>query len=258
LGSVGLGILKTVTELFKLRKALKGDPPVGFATGDGSEYYTVQAKDNSTVVVDRRTYNIYFKNPKVNDALSQTFKALETDPNIDAFEIDDEKDQPLFEASKPEFAQMALTTSVPQPEKRDVMQDTQVYIMKPSFDSKLKWTILYKGSKTDVWMRDKEFQHRIDSGERFGKGDLLAVDLVIHQRIEPDLNTYVNKSYEIVRVKAHIPRQEQRNLFETPTLATRFLVESTSMRSELPPKPKGTGTGTSGTGASPEPEPDDK
>ena len=102
------------------------------------------------MLVDRRTYNVYFKNSKVNEAISQTFKALEADRNIESFEIDDEKDQPLFEASQPDFAGMALTASVPQPEKRDVPEKVKVYIVKPSFDPKLKWTLLYKGIKIDL------------------------------------------------------------------------------------------------------------
>lgn len=168
-----LGHLKTVTELFKLRKLLKGDPPADVSV-DG-DYYALTTNDNSNIKVEKNTYNFYFNNPKVNEAISKTFKALEIDPSIEAFEVDDAKDQPLFEAERSDLSGMALTTSVPQPEKRDIPEEAQVYIVKPSFDPKLKWTILYKGIKIEAWMKDKEFQHRIDSGEQFAKGDRLAV-----------------------------------------------------------------------------------
>jgi hypothetical protein len=110
-------------------------------------------------------------------------------------------------------------------------------------------------------MRDKESQHRIDSGERFGKGDLLEVDLVIHQRLDPNLNTYVNRAYDIVHVRDHIPRKEQRNLFDITDSVTSTglpMVESASWRrdaglKELPSKGIGSGTGTA---PEPAPEPD--
>lgn len=48
-------------------------------------------------------------------------------------------------------------------------------------------------------MRDGDFQFRIERGERFAKGDILSVDLKVHQKLDPSLGTYVNKSYEIIR-----------------------------------------------------------
>jgi hypothetical protein len=161
---------------------------------------------------------VYFNNPIVNDALAKTFKTLEADPSIEGFEVIDAEDHPLFEASREDFPTMALTTSVPQIEGRDMVEPTQVHIVKPSFDPKLKWDVLYKGIRISSWMRDEEFQSRIDRGERFAKGDMLAVDLKVHQKLDPSLGTYVNKSYEIARVKQHIPRAEQAKLWDEKAL----------------------------------------
>lgn len=212
-GEAGLVILKTLTELFKLRKALKGDPPKEIIPSK-EDNVEVKTGDNSTVIIDKRTFNTYFAHPIVNEALAKTFKALESDPSIEGFEITDAQEHSLFEATREDFPGMALTTSVPQTESRDVVERTHVYIVKPSFDPKLKWDVLYKGNRIPVWMRDRDFQGRIEGGERFAKGDILAVDLKIHQKLDTALGAYVNKSYEIVRVNEHIPRQEQNKLFE--------------------------------------------
>jgi hypothetical protein len=76
------GIISVVTGLFTLRKKLKGEPPKEVVQrGDDVQ---IQAGDGATVIVDKRTYNAYFNNPKVNDALSKTFKTLESDPHIKA------------------------------------------------------------------------------------------------------------------------------------------------------------------------------
>lgn len=210
-GTLGLSVLKTFTELFKLRKLLQGEPPKSIhVEGD---YYEIRTGDNATIKIEKPTYRAYFTNPRVNEALAKTFEALESDRSIKGLEITDAEEHPLFEASRGDFAPMALTTSVPQVEERDEAEDTQVHIVKPSFDPKLKWDVLYKGNRISAWMRDNEFQARIERGERFAKGDILAIDLKVHQKLDPSLGTYVNKSYEIVRVKEHIPRAEQSSLF---------------------------------------------
>lgn len=211
-GSVGLTILKTFTDLLKLRKLLKGERPK--ATTQKDDEIHITTGDNSTVSIDKRTYTLYFKHPVVNEALAKAFKTLESDPSIEGFEVIDAKEQPLFEAGRDDFPSMASTASVPQVEERDTPEDAQVYIVKPSFDPKLKWEVLYKGIRISVWMRDKEFQERIERGERFGKGDRLIVFLKIHQKLDPSLQAYVNKSYEILMVREHIPRLEQKRLWD--------------------------------------------
>jgi hypothetical protein len=216
-GEAGLVILKTLTELFRLRKLLKGEPPKEINPKE--DEIEVKTGNNSTVIIDKRTFNTYFNHPIVNEALAKTFKALESDPSIEGFEITDEQEHSLFEATRDDFPGMGLTTSVPQTDSREVVEPTHVYIVKPSFDPKLKWDVLYKGNRIPVWMRDQEFQGRIEKGERFAKGDVLAIELKIHQKLDTALGAYVNKSYEIIRVREHIPRLEQNKLFvETPTL----------------------------------------
>lgn len=220
---VGLKVIKTLVELFKLRKLLKGDPPSSIhVEGD---YYEIHMGGNDSLRIEKPTYKAYFNNPKVNEALSRTFSALESDPYIEGFEIADAQDQGLFEAPRRDFSAMRLTTSVPQPDKREITDETRVHVVKPSFDPKLKWTVLYKGIRIEVSMRDKEFQGWVERGGSFAKGDILSVTLVIHQKLEPALNTYVNKSYEIILVNAHIPRAEQRELWGQRTTENRLIKE---------------------------------
>lgn len=266
LASHGPTILKTLTELFKLRKVLKGDPP-STVSRDGDEVQ-VTASDNTKIIIDKRTYNYYFTHPAVNDALSKTFRALDNDESITGFEITDAEEKALFEAARVDFERMALSTSVPQLEERDETETVAVHVVKASFDPKLKWDVLYKGNRTSVWVKDEAFHARIERGEeRFGKGDVLIVDLKTHQKLDPSLGTYVNKSHEVLRVREHIPRAEQESLFprilspeglvahntieqqlleRTKRMATRVLQlrgeQKTSLPSDIPsehdPKPK--------------------
>jgi|SRR5689334_10371584 len=80
-------------------------------------------------------------------------------------------------------------------------------------------------------------------------------------QFETGRNTYVNRAYDIVQVRDHIPRKEQRNLFDINDSVTSTglpMVESASWPrdaglKELPPKRIGSGTGTA---PEPAPEPD--
>lgn len=45
---------------------------------------------------------------------------------------------------------------------------------------------------------------RIDSGEKFGKGDAIKVRLRITKRFNKEFNCYENKSYKIVKFYEHL------------------------------------------------------
>ncbi|HEY9404384.1 MAG TPA: hypothetical protein VIQ24_17130, partial [Pyrinomonadaceae bacterium] len=204
------GIITVVTGLFGLRKVLKGEPPKEVVQqGDSVQ---IQAGDGAIVIVDKGTYNAYFNNPKVNEALSKTFKTLDNDPHITGFEITDRNEVPMFEAKREEFRPMALTSSVPQAQAKAIRQFASLYIVKPSFERNLKWDVVYQGNRIAVEMGDETFLLRIDRGERFAKGDTLDVELQIDQVLDPNINTYINKGYQVVQVINHMPRVEQFSL----------------------------------------------
>jgi hypothetical protein len=204
------GIITVVTGLFGLRKKLKGEPPKEvIQRGDDVQ---ITAGDGATVIVDKRTYNTYFNNPKVNETLSKTFKTLESDPHITGFEITDTNEVPMFEAKREEFRPMALTSSVPQAQTKAIRQPASLYIVKPSFERNLKWDVVYAGNRIAAAMSDEGFLARIDKGEMFAKGDVLEVELQIDQALDPNINTYINKGYQIIKVNTHVPRTEQSNL----------------------------------------------
>ena len=59
---------------------------------------------------------------------------------------------------------MALSTSVPQPETREFFEETTLYVIKPSFERKLKWDVLYHGMRIPVTVRDEKFLDRVERG----------------------------------------------------------------------------------------------
>lgn len=227
------GVITVVTGLFKLRKVLKGEPPKELV--QRGDHVRIEAGDGAVVIVDKSTYNAYFNNPKVNDALSKTFKTLDNDPHITGFEITDRNEVPMFEAKREEFRPMALTSSVPQAQTRAIRLDASLYIVKPSFERNLKWDVVYQGNRIAVTMSDESFLSRIDRGERFAKGDTLEVELQIDQVLDLNINTYINKGYQVVRVFNHVPRAEQPsfNFTEEPPLNTLDAGRMAEIRKEI-------------------------
>lgn len=203
-------IIGTLGALFGLRKVLKGEPPKEVSQKD--EVVQIQSNSGNTVIIDQRTYNAYFNNPKVNEALSKTFKTLESDPSITEFEITDEKERPIIEIEREEFRALALSSSVPQAQTQSIIKRASLYIVKPSFERTLKWDVVYAGDRIPVSMKDEAFLNRIDRGERFAKGDVLEVELQIDQVLDHNIGTYINKSYHVNKVVEHIPRPEQQSL----------------------------------------------
>jgi hypothetical protein len=84
-GTLALTVIDTLTKLFNLRKALKGEPPKNVTPVEGGNV-GVTARDNAKVVIDNRTFKLYFTTPEVNEALSKTFQTLDSDKSIEGFE----------------------------------------------------------------------------------------------------------------------------------------------------------------------------
>jgi hypothetical protein len=206
----GIGvIITTLVGVFKIRKLLKGKPPK--EVQQGANGITIIG-DNARLIVDRSTYETYFGNPRVSEALSKTFKTLDSDPEVAGFEILDGQEQPLFDVARDEFSPMALKGDVPLPATRQIVVPAYLHIVKPSFERGLKWEVVFNGNRINVSMNDEAFLERIDRGQRFAKGDGLDVELSIEQVLDPNIHTYLNKSYSIQTVVRHIPRPEQPRL----------------------------------------------
>ena len=87
--------------------------------------------------------------------------------------------------------------------------------MKVVFQRNRKWEFIYQGNKISAEIVDDEFWNKINVlGLRFGKGDILTVDLEITQIFDYDANVYLNKSYRVLKVLGYrqAPRQIQLDL----------------------------------------------
>lgn len=205
------GVISGLVGLFNLRKLLKKEPP-GRIKQEGKSVL-VSNSEGATIVVDNRTVNLYANNQTVSKLLDQNFSTLTADPNIERFSVADSTGAMTFEASRTDFTDMVAGDIVSDDEDRTIIERVMLNIVKPSFEKHLKWKFVYRGARIGAAMGDEKFIHRIEQRrESFAQGDLLEVELEIHQEYDHGLMTYLNKYYRVSKVYNHISAGKQSNL----------------------------------------------
>lgn len=203
-------IISTLAGILAIKKHLKGDKPAD--VNENNEVVNLQNSDGNTINVDKRTYNIYMKNPNIDSALTKTFDTIAKDDFVSDVDILDSNENSLFTASMADFDSMALPYDIPSDEKRIKTEEVELVIFKVVFQENFKWEFYYQGNRISAKLKDAEFHKTIDKGESFSKGDILVVELQINQVFEKSVNIYINKSYQINKVFKHIPRGRQDSL----------------------------------------------
>lgn len=68
---------------------------------------------------------------------------------------------------------------------------------------------LYQGNKISANITDSRFHEKVQSGGRFGKGDILEVIMEIHQELDEAIGVFINKAYVVAKVFNHVPKPNQ-------------------------------------------------
>jgi len=207
---VASSIITGLVGLIQLKKHLKGKPPKEVKNENSTT--VIINGDNNQLSIDSSIYQIYESNTVVNDALAQNFDTIDQDPAISAFEITDEKENPYVRVERPEFKDLSQKTEIIDENKKIIIENTRLNIVRLSFEENLKWDFYYRGNKISAKIADPNFQKLIDNGASFAKGDVLEVELHINQFFDNSVNTYINKSYQINRIIQHYTRDEQQKI----------------------------------------------
>jgi len=200
-------IITGFVALIQLKKHLKGKSPKEVKDEDNRTI--IINGDNNKLSIDRNIYQIYESSTVINDALSQNFDAIDQDPAISAFEITDDKENPYVRVERSDFKDLSQKTEIIDENKKTIIENTRLNIVRLSFEEGLKWDFYYRGNKISAKIADPNFQKLIDNGESFAKGDVLEVELQINQIFEDSVNTYINRSYQVNRIIQHYNRNEQ-------------------------------------------------
>lgn len=201
-----LAHLATVTVgIIALKKYLnKSD--LGKTEINGDKVEIKDTKGNVIYKTTKDVYNISTSNQAVNDAISEQFKALHQDRELEGLEI--KADNKKVTIKHEDFASLSEKYLVPTADSEISTLAAKLVIVKVVFDDNdRKWDFLFNGVKISAWVKDKNFWKEINRGKSFSQGDELVADLQIKKDYDQSVDAYVNKDYSIVNVRQHYPRQ---------------------------------------------------
>ncbi|HRZ15797.1 MAG TPA: hypothetical protein P5110_09845 [Candidatus Omnitrophota bacterium] len=206
--SLAFEIIGAIADFLSIRKHLKKGKPTKVTDQDGS--VIISNCNNVNITVNKKNYLIYSENIVINRMLDKQFNSLNHDPAVSSFEMRDFKDDVIFETDKHDFPEMSSGAIIAGEAVRRVVKRTIINIIKVSFETNLKWNVVFGGLKIGAYLRDDEFWDKVNShDESFSKGDSLDVDIQIDQVWDQGLNTYLSKTYNIIKVYSHTKAGKQ-------------------------------------------------
>lgn len=207
--TITAAILTTLVHSIKLKNHLQGRKANSIEKSNNGNEVTIENQNGQTLIVKADTFNFY-NNSTIDSNLSGAFRAAQKEKDLQSLEILDAKDKKLIEVPRSEMKYLQEPIVDLNTKEREVIKtNVSINATKLAWDEKLKWSFVYEGQKINAKITDESFYERINKGEQFAKGDTLKVNLKIKQEFDEDVNSYLNKSFEFVKVNKHIPRPKQ-------------------------------------------------
>jgi len=203
-------VMALVVGFLEIKRFLKGKKPDNVQSNNG---VTIITYGNSTIHIPDKVYSFYKGNQKANEHVENLFDKLVERPEIEGLTIESENQ--YVSVKSEEFAAMSQKNELVQEIEEIKIIRADVSVLKVVFQRNRKWEFIYQGNKISAEIVDDEFWNKINVlGLRFGKGDILTVDLEITQIFDYDANAYLNKSYRVLKVLGYrqAPRQIQLDL----------------------------------------------
>lgn len=187
---------------FELWKILKGDPPKSIE--NNGNFCNVTNNSGQIIQIRTESLNLVF-NEKAADAVTR-FVANGLEPKgFENLQISYGEDQAkVLSVNKHDSKSFKRIT------REQIISDNTnkmiVQIVTAVFQDGNKWRFSDGERPFSAIIEDQHFLDRVNSGERFGKGDLLEVDMNVIQKND-GIKTTIERS--IVLVHRHITPSEQ-------------------------------------------------
>lgn len=170
-------LLQTVRDSFGLWKFLHGKPPKSVQHAPNS--INVENNDGQIIQVNASSVHVVFSE-KTTEAVTRFVREALEKPGMDKVELLAEAGKSLAAVSQTEgqyFVNVAPTETI-----TDTTVKLALIIEAPVFKEDNKWRFSDGQQSFFADIQDKVFLSRVNSGERFGKGDLLLADVKISQQ----------------------------------------------------------------------------
>lgn len=188
----------------------------------------VITQGNTKIVVPRNVHEAtkkVEKNPQFQKGIGQAIKAIENDSSISNFGVSKRMSEPPpLTIPRERFSGVCELINDTDADYRDLEEITDVRIVRAILDrSKRRWEFVWNGLTISAPVTDEDFYRKFFAREiTIAPGDSLHVRLKIHQKRNPDIGVFVNKSYEVVEVLIHNPRPFQPTLKYSSDLEHKF------------------------------------
>jgi hypothetical protein len=186
--------------LIALLRKLGGKQPVKIE--QAGALGTVWISDTESVEVDRNVIRL-FRSRMVRASLDKTLSPLKRE-GIDSFGIV-MNDKVVLDIEAAEVGAFS-SDSETAPVVSDTVVEEMLQIESLTFKDGNKWRVHNGIAPFYTTIEDTEFLAKIDAGARFGKGDLLNVDL---RRVQRMVNRRLVSDYRVVKVREHRAPSQQ-------------------------------------------------
>ena len=198
-------IIQILLELFFLKRWLAGRKPdlIEETVGKEDERKVEITINQKKIVVDYRTYNLYFSHPEIREDLNGVANPLASE-GVDEMQLSSTKKE--FVLSKNDYQSF-----IANPESEDFsensLQNVALLLKSPYFEKDKKWKVLMGDQSVFVSIEDEDFMKKVLSGdEEFATGDVLVVDIVMTQSID---SNKILTSYKVTKVVEHKKAPQQ-------------------------------------------------
>ena len=185
---------KIIEDAFKLWKHLRGCPPRRVEAASAQEVrVTNNGGDIIQVAVNSLTLVM---SEKGSESVGRFVKQALSTPGVDRMELAAEQ----IEISVTQEESRYFVPVAPSETVTDVVVRMALMVEAPVFKDGNKWRFSDGQQSFFADLDDREFLHRVNAGERFGKGDILSADVRINQQ-QSGLKLSAERT--IVRVYEH-------------------------------------------------------
>ncbi len=199
------GVLNIIKEYFNIKNLLKGETPK-------IENGKVIIKDN-VINANNITITLLTPSSPANQLVSKAIKNANCDDSIKDMQIirDSNKDE-IAHVEKSQFGYYEIiqaTIELPEEKAKKVKETLVIYGPILDANSQMLWHFIRDGKSIRANITDNDFLSKVGIGEQFAAGDTLEVDLLIRQKYNQMLDTYIDSKKTITKVHKHTEKQNQ-------------------------------------------------
>lgn len=167
--------------------------------------------DNRQFETTTNVFDIHSKNITIDSSFNKAFDAIENDDDIDSIKITTKEKTDLIDVPRNDFSAVKAENEIlSEKTEHKIIKNAPLRIFKVVFGEGFKWQFYYEGNKISVNIEDESFIKRVSGGaEYFCAGDIIIADLRINMIFDSRVDSYINKSFTIIKVHQHIGRDIQ-------------------------------------------------